>query len=248
MIPALIAVAQAGYQLYKSEDQKKKASKLKDNNYVPSAVNEAVNSARIDSNSSSPHFARGLEKIKQSSASSINTAKSIGGSTGQIQQSVANIDAHEKESLKDLEVYDSAYRTERKNNLQNLLMMKGSYQKDSRDAYDAARSALIGASERNQYNAFSTALEGVATAIPDSAYSRSGKATEPGFAPPTIGKRSGSIGGNVASINGAAAGALRKKGLARMGSISTDPGPKPFDPNMFMDQAYNPNDLHFAKY
>jgi len=163
---AVMAAAQAGYGLYKSHQQKKAAKKLKDSNYVPTAVEEAVQSSRLQSNATSPEYQRGLEKLKQSSANTISTSKRIGGTAGQMQQSVADADAREKESIKDLSVAASATKAQSRGELQNLLLTKGGYQKESRDAYNASKSALLGAAEQNQYNAITTGAQGLVAAFP----------------------------------------------------------------------------------
>jgi len=170
VIPALIALGTAGYQYYQSRQQEKKAKKLKPSNYVPASVNEAIASSRMAASSQSPGYNRGLEKLKISSANTIDAAKRVGGSSTQIQQAVADTDAREKELVKDLQVSDESFRNSNRNNLNNLLMTKGAYQKDSFDAYNATKSALLGAAAQNKYNAVTTLGEGVVNSLPDSAF------------------------------------------------------------------------------
>jgi hypothetical protein len=169
-IPALLMAGQVGYQLYQAHQQAQAAKKLKQSNYVPSAVNEAITSAKIDSNASSPMYRRGLEKIGQSTARTLDAAKRIGGSSSSLQQSVTDADAREKEVLKDLEVSDASFRAQSKQNLQGLLMKKGQFQQQSKDAYDSAKSALIGASKQNVFNAITTGAEGAMNLLPDSQF------------------------------------------------------------------------------
>jgi hypothetical protein len=165
-IMAVMALAQAGYGMYKSQQQKKAAKKLKDSNFVPTAVEEAVQSSRLQANATSPEYQRGLEKLKQSTANTISSSKRVGGTAGQIQQSVADADAREKENIKDLSVAAAGTKAQARGELQNLLLTKGGYQKESRDAYNASKSALLGAAEQNQYNAITTGAQGLVSAFP----------------------------------------------------------------------------------
>ncbi|MEJ7644272.1 MAG: hypothetical protein WKF87_06735 [Chryseolinea sp.] len=180
-VAALLAVGQAGYSLYKSNKQKKAAKKLKESNWTPPAVEEAISSQRLAANASSPEYARGLERLKQSTANSIDASKKAGGTSGQIQQGIADSDAREKENIKDLQVADASFKNDARDRLTNLLQTKGGYQQQSRDAFNAAKSALTGASEQNQYNAVTTLGEGIVNSLPDSAFDA--KASQPAGVP-----------------------------------------------------------------
>lgn len=170
IIPALVALGTAGYQAYKAHQQKQKAKKLKESNYVPGAVEEAIASERLRSHAASPEYTRGLEKLRQSTANTIDASKRVGGSSGQLQQSIADADAREKENIKDLHVAEAATKGEARSRLGGLLMTKGGYQQQSRDAYNATKSALIASSEQNMYNAVTGVAEGVVHSLPDSAF------------------------------------------------------------------------------
>ncbi|MGC3945364.1 MAG: hypothetical protein QM762_12760 [Chryseolinea sp.] len=180
MIPALVALGTAAYQWYQSDQQKKKAKKLKPSNYVPPGTEEALTNARMDATAQSPGYARGLEKLRQSSATTIANAKRVGGNPAAIQQAVADTDAREKEAIKDLQVSDEAFRASNRKDLNRQLQIKAGYQKDSYDAYNASKSALIGASQQNKYNAITQLGEGVINSLPDSAIAgKTGTATTP---------------------------------------------------------------------
>lgn len=169
--PALLALGQAGYQFYKSEQQKEKARKLKNSNYIPQSVKDAETMSRQGLNSQAPGFDRGLQKIRQSTASTINSAARVGGTAGQVQQAVADSDAREKETTKDLAVSNAAWKAQQRDSYQNNLQIKGRYEKASYDAWQSAKSALKGAANQNQYNAITTASEGIVNSLPDSAFS-----------------------------------------------------------------------------
>jgi hypothetical protein len=175
IIPALTSLATAGYQYYQGARQKKMAAKLKPSNYVPPSVNEAVSNARIESNATSPIVTRGLERLKTSTANSIENAKRVGGSAGAVQQAVVDADSREKEMTKDLSVKDAQYRAERKQELNQMLGIKGRYEKESMDAYNASKSALTGASMQNKYNAVTNLGEGIINSLPDSAFEVGGR-------------------------------------------------------------------------
>lgn len=167
---ALIPLALSAYQLYQGAQQEKKARKLKESNFVPGSVREGVASARMGVNASNPAVTRGLARLKASSANTINAAQRVGGTAAQVQSAVTDVDAREKEAIKDLQVADASFKIDQQRNLEDLLREKGYYEKSSRDAFNAAKSALIGASAQNKFNALSTAAEGLVMAAPDSAF------------------------------------------------------------------------------
>lgn len=171
---ALIPLALSAYQLYKGAEQEKKAKNLKESNFVPGSVREAVGSARMGVTGSNPAVTRGLARLKASSANTIAARKRIGGNAAQIQNTVMDVDAREKEAIKDLQVADASFKIDQQRNLEDLLREKGYYEKASRDAFNAGKSALIGAAEQNKYNALSTAAEGLVMAAPDSAFDAKG--------------------------------------------------------------------------
>lgn len=169
LVPALVAAGTALYGLYQSDQQKKKAKDLKPSNYVPPALREAEATARLESSApASAMYLRCLEKQRQISASTVNNIKKIGGTPGQIQQSVSDADAREREASKDLEVNNEQFRLARKQDLNRTLQIKGGYEKQSYDDANAAKSALMGASKQNQYNALTTLGEGLVNEYYDS--------------------------------------------------------------------------------
>ena len=170
-IPALIGAGLAAYQMIQAAKQRKEAKNMKPSNYVPAAVREAEVSARMNANAQSPAAARGLERIRQSTANTISSAKRVGGSAASVQQAVNDADAREKESLKDLQVADSQNQADNRQRLQDILMAKGNYQQQSQDAYNSAKSALIGAAQQNQYNAVTNLGEGIINSLPENAIS-----------------------------------------------------------------------------
>lgn len=165
--PLLFAAGSAAFGAYRASQQREKAKKLRPSSFVPGSLSEALSSARVDSNATSPGYLRGSEKIQQSTASNVDLAKRIGGNSSQIQQSVANADARQKDAIKDLEVYDASYRDGKKQDLRGLLLQKASFEKVNNDNYNAAVSALKGAATQNENNAISTLMEGAASSVGD---------------------------------------------------------------------------------
>lgn len=141
---------------------------MKPSNYVPPGLLEAESNARINANSLSPGYARSMELLRRSTANTIDASKRVGGTMATIQQSVADADAREKSTLRDLEVNENANRISSRNHLSNILMNKGAYQKESQDNYNAAVSALKASSAQNQYNAITGFGEGIVRSLPDS--------------------------------------------------------------------------------
>lgn len=172
--PLIAAAVQAGqsiWQYAQGEKQKKLAGKLKPGNYLPPGFSEALQRSRMDANASvGPATRRGLERLSSSSASQVNNLRRMGGNPSQIQQGVMDVDAREKETIRDLSVADAAFKADQDRNLQGLLTMKGQYEKESQDAMNATKSALTGASMQNKYNALTSAAEGIIYSLPDKAF------------------------------------------------------------------------------
>lgn len=178
LIPALVAVGTAAYQMFQAKKQKDLADKLKPVDSTPQAVKEAIVNARMGANATaSPGYLRGLQRIRESTSNSIDYAKRL-GNPNQTRQLITDADAREKMLLKDLEVNNEAYRRGQQDRLTNLLMREGGYQKDSQDAYNAAVSSLRGAASRNTYNAVSTLGENLIWGAPDSAFKKSPRGLE----------------------------------------------------------------------
>lgn len=157
LIPALVALGQAGYQMYQGQKQKKLAAGLSPSNYIPPSVQEAVAGARVGANASvMPGYDRVLDKLKTSSANTIARTSRITDNSGRIQQSVADADAREKEVIKDLGVNNEEFRLRNRDKLTELLGVQGGFEKASMDAYNQTKSALGGAAAQNQYNAITT--------------------------------------------------------------------------------------------
>jgi hypothetical protein len=212
---ALTQLGSSAWQYAQGEKQKKAASNLKASNYLPPGVQEAIQRSRMDANSSvGPAARRGLERLGASSSARINNLTRMGGNPALIQQGVVDVDNREKEAIKDLSVSDAAYKANQESNLQQLLTLKGQYEKDSNDSLNASKSALVGASLQNKYNAITGAAEGIMYALPDSAFDakRSGTAI-PG---PEGTSAAGSTGTGAASAMGGKYNGLTPEQFARL--------------------------------
>lgn len=173
-IPALIAAGTAAYQLYQAHQQRKQAKALKPSNYVPPAVLEAEQNARLNANSLSAGYGRSLDLLNRATATTINNAKRVGGSSSSIQQAVADADARQKNNIADLQVSEAANRQAARGQLNNLLLQKGAYQKESNDNYNAAVSALKGAAKQNTFNAITGLAEGAVMSMGDKSFGGGG--------------------------------------------------------------------------
>lgn len=220
-IVALAGLASSAYQMYQAKKQRDQAAKLTNSNYIPPAVREAEASARIDANATaSPGYLRGLERLRQSSAASVNAAKSIGGTSGQIQQAAANADSREKEMIKDLEVNNDSFRLSRRQDLNRLLQVKGEYQQKSQDALNAAKSALTGAADQNTYNAITVGAESLIYGAPDSMISKPTRASAYDGTEAAVSAPAGYVG--MPSVRGYSP-ARPSTGLSRFRQMSYSP-------------------------
>lgn len=160
LIPILTTLATSAYQKYQGDKQKKLAGKIKPSNYIPPSVQEAVAGARIDANASvAPGYGRTVDKLRTSSANTIARTMRGTKNAGTIQQSVADADAREKEVLKDLEVANEGYRANAKGRLNQTLGVQAGHERASFENYNQAKSALIGSSLQNKFNAFNGLTE-----------------------------------------------------------------------------------------
>ena len=168
LIPIAMSLAQAGYGFYQGQKQKKMAEDLKPSNFVPNSVKEAVDTARIASSSTQlPGMDSVTNKLRTGSANTINNAERSTNNPNQIQQVVADTDAREKEILKDLAVSNESFRAQNRGQLTNLLGVKGQYEHQSFNAYNATKSALTGAAMRNKYNAVTGLAQNLIMSMPD---------------------------------------------------------------------------------
>ena len=173
-LPLILAAAQAGYSAYKGHQQKKKAKKLRETNFTPAALEESLAGSRMAASASGPGYNRGKAQLGQSTSNAINALRRTGGSAGAIQQAVADADARQKEGVKDLEVSDQQFKNQNRQMLTQQLGQKAGYQKESFDSMNAAKSALKGAAEQNQYNAVTGLLSGVAATAAGGGFGKRG--------------------------------------------------------------------------
>lgn len=159
-IAILANVAKAGFQFYQGQKQKKMANNLKAHTYIPPAIQEAEANARMQAGSSvAPGYDRFMDKLKTQSANTIAAASRSTNNPNVVQQSVMDADARNKELIKDIEVNNQSWRAQNMDKLNRTLGIKGSFEKDSFDDYNATKSALLGSSMQNKFNAVSGMAE-----------------------------------------------------------------------------------------
>lgn len=161
-VMAIAALAQAGYQMYQGHKQKEMAKKLKPSNYVPPGLKEAEALAKGAANATTaPGFGILSDRLKTQGANTVDRIQRSTSNPNLIQQAVADTDAREKEIMKDLAINNEAFRAQNRNQVIGLAQRRGAYEKDSWDAFNATKSALMGAGMRNQYNAVTGLFEGL---------------------------------------------------------------------------------------
>lgn len=159
-ISILANLGKAGYQFFQGQKQKQMANSLKPSNYVPPAIREAEASSRLQANASvAPGYGRFLDRLQTDTANTIAGAARATRNPNQIQQAVMDSDARNKELIKDIEVNNQAWQAQNRDKLNRVLGIKGGFERDSWDAYNATKSSLLGASMRNKYNAVSGLAE-----------------------------------------------------------------------------------------
>lgn len=152
-IGTLLALTPSIFQYIKSRQQKREAKNLQKSTFIPPSVQEATNVARSNANATvTPGYSRSVERLEKISANSISNAKKISTSSGNIMAAVSKADALEKEGIKDLGARNDWFRFQNRGVLSRILQQKGIYEQRNQDKYDAAKSALRGASDQNLYN------------------------------------------------------------------------------------------------
>lgn len=153
MFPALLALLPSLFQMGQSYAQKQKADNLKNSNYVPPSVQSGVDIATQGAAAStSPGYANQLQKVKTVGANSISKAKQVAGDPNQLQSAVQQVDARERDNTRDLSNRNQEFQFQNRGQLMKWLGIRGASEQRSTDAYNATKSALIGASQQNMYN------------------------------------------------------------------------------------------------
>lgn len=158
MFPALLALLPSLFQMGQSYSQKQKADNLKPSNYVPPSVQSAVDMAtQSAASSTAPGYGNQLQKIKTVGANSISRAKQVAGDANQLQSAVQQVDARERDNTRDLGNRNQEFQFQNRGQLMKWLGIRGASEQRSTDAFNATKSALIGASQQNLYNGISGA-------------------------------------------------------------------------------------------
>lgn len=160
MLPASLALLPSIFQFGQSIAQRNKANNLQQSNYIPPSVQNAVANARLNAGATeAPGQDQALSRIRTSTANSILNAKKTASNAAQLSSSVGESEGREKQDLQGLTANNQAFQFRNRQDLMKWLGIRGEYEQSNYDKFNAAKSALIGASNQNAFNA----LTGAAT-------------------------------------------------------------------------------------
>jgi len=160
-VGAFLSALPSAFQFGKAKEQKKLAKDLKEDSFIPPALQAKLDAAKIRANATLfPGQPQAEEQIREASAGSINQVRRTSSSTSDVLNTVAAIDAQEKNSRVELARTNAEFQNQADRELGFTQSEVAGVEQGNRDQFNASKSALIGASDQNVFNA----LSGVATA------------------------------------------------------------------------------------
>lgn len=158
LLATALSLAPTVIQGVQAAKQKKLAKNLKKSDYIPPGVLEAEAIARQQANATElPGQGRIEDNLEKQTANTLSAARRTSNDSASVMEQVQAADAKSKEVVGDLGVNLAEFKRKNQKDLQSTLERKGQYEKQNQDAYDAAKSALKGASSQNAFNAVSNA-------------------------------------------------------------------------------------------
>lgn len=154
MFPALLALLPSLIQMGQGIAQKAKAGNLTQSNYVPPSIQNATEMARQGAATpTAPGYTQQINRVRTSTSNTISNAKKVAGDAAQLQSMVGQADAREKQIGQDLTSQNQNFQFNNRQDLMKWLGIRAGSEQGSRNAYNAAKSALIGAGDQNLFNA-----------------------------------------------------------------------------------------------
>lgn len=159
-LPAVLSLAPSLVQGVMGIAQNRRANKVRPDSYVPPSLNRAIGiNESLASKSVSPGYNQAIQDINEAQESTMDAAIQAGGNASQIQETISRADAGTKNTLRALQANNENYRENNLLRLNNSLIQKSDFEQRNRDKYNAAKSALRGASQQNLYNSITNAAE-----------------------------------------------------------------------------------------
>lgn len=176
-IPIVLALgaAQGLFQGISAISQKRKANKLKASTFEPPALTEEANIARTQANASR-YAGQDIdeENLRQSGADSVSNAERAATSSGQLLNVGSKISKQTDRGFRNIARQGEAFRQNALDKYRGVLRSKAQNQLNNQNQFQAAKSALIGSSNQNAYNALSSVLGGAAI----SDFNKTGKSNQ----------------------------------------------------------------------
>ena len=129
------------------------AKKLKEDSFIPPALQAKIDAAKIKANATLfPGQPQAEEQIREASSGAINQVRRSTSSTSDVLNTVAAVDAQEKNSRVDLARTNAEFQNQADRELGATQSEVAGVEQGNRDQFNAAKSALIGASDQNIFN------------------------------------------------------------------------------------------------
>lgn len=176
-------VINSGYQAYKSGQQKKMAKNLRPSNYIPPELKKQLSAdERRASINQTKRQIRTNQQIDNTTANTANRIAKVGGSAADVIGAISAVDAKAKNAKIENEVVAEQEMEMRRDKLGRTRENVARIQLKNQDEYEAAKSALTGASDQNMFNAI-TGITSTASYLAGSG-KLSGKTADNGFYTP----------------------------------------------------------------
>lgn len=130
------------------------AKNLKKSNYIPPGMTEAEAMARAASNATqAPGQSVAEDKVDQQTANTTAAVRTAAKDSSTVLDKVQQADAISKSKKNDINAKAQEFKYRNQKSLEGTLKQKAQYQQNNENQYNAAKSALRGASDVNAFNA-----------------------------------------------------------------------------------------------
>lgn len=174
-IPLLLGGIQGAFQGLAGISQRQKANKLRQSNYIPPALQEELNIGRTQANASLyPGQDIDQNNLRQGTADSFANLQRSATSSGQLLNAGSKLGGQLMRGQQNIARTGQMFRQGAMDRYRQSLRSKANVQQANQNQFQAAKSALIGSSGQNAYNALTSVLGGAAVAD----YQKTGKGNQ----------------------------------------------------------------------
>lgn len=156
-VPMLIGGATAAFQALQAARQSRQARKLRPSSFIPPALREAEDSARREAMSTRfPGQAEEEAGLRQTVADTFHNVARSSTSPATTLNAASRLSAFEQRARREMGAEARRFRAGATDRLRQIQLRRAGIQAENRRQFEAARSALRGASQQNLFNALSS--------------------------------------------------------------------------------------------